>query len=125
MSDIYTFEQKKKLAERINNIHNKTILKNIRIIIIENNPDIIMKKVNNGYLSYFQNYTNDTYIKINIYLSQYAKQQEKSKDLTLSTESPSIPNENTAKYSNKDKRIIKRQRYEETIFIQRTTDLCT
>lgn len=113
--DGFTFEQKKKLAERISNTHNKVLVRQIRDIILQYNPNTVMKKINNGYLSYFQNYTNDTYMKINECFEQHT-QPEKQKDV-LSNESANI---NIVKYSTKDKRILRRQRYEDTIKQQST-----
>jgi hypothetical protein len=114
MSEL-TFEQKKKLAERISSTYDKILLKQIREIILCNNPDTVMKKINNGYLSYFQNYTNDTYIKIIECFEEHSK-PEKQKDIS----SNELSNANIVKYSTKDKRILRRQRYEDTINQQNT-----
>lgn len=108
---IYNYEDKKKLAYRISNMQNKEVLKKIRDIIIINNPDIVMKKINNGYLAYFQNYTNKTYILIDECLNTYSKKIK----IETSSNINNVTNATNMNYSNKDKRVIMRTRYEETL----------
>lgn len=140
--NVYNFERKKKLANRINGIRDKPLLRAIRDIIYSENPGIIAKKSSGGYLMYFQNYTPSTYLKINNAINKYeARKKErisesnssakfsnksnKSNTITESSEKPNItsseePNEYNGmytrlRYSNRERRLIKRQQYEDII----------
>lgn len=137
--NIYNFERKKKLANRINGIRDKPLLRAIRDIIYKENPGIIAKKSSGGYLMYFQNYTPITYLKIDNAINKYemrkreksydsnssAKFSNKSNTVTESSDKPNItsseePNDynrmyTRLRYSNRERRLIKRQQYEDII----------
>ena len=65
----YPFDKKQKLADKINSIRDKPTLRKIRTIIFSENPTVSARKDSNGYLMYFQNYTEDTYKKIEKFFS--------------------------------------------------------
>ena len=75
----YSFEKKKKLANRIQKActSNKIITKKIKEIIFHENPDIEHQKTNQGYLMYFQNLTNSTYHKIDKFLNKLDQEKQR------------------------------------------------
>lgn len=137
--NVYNFERKKKLANRISGIRDKPLLRAIRDIIYKENPGIVAKKSSGGYLMYFQNYAPITYLKIDNAINKFesrkkeklydsnssAKFSNKSNNVTESSDKPNItsseePNEYNGKYtrlrySNRERRLIKRQQYEDII----------
>jgi hypothetical protein len=125
--DAYPFEKKKKLAARISDMRNKDHLRKIRDIIFSENPGINAKKNSGGYLMYFQNYTDDTYYKIEKYLNKIERDklekqtksiQDTSDQLILSSEDPNVDynvSRTRLRYSNRERRLIKRRQYENII----------
>lgn len=124
----YTFEKKKKLAEKISNMKNKLYLKRIKDIIYEENPEISVRKSNRGVLMYFQNFTPLTYYKLDKFIIKLemdkVKRQTKSitdtsDKLILSSEEPLTVDYSKTRtrlrYSNIEKKIIKRLEYEKII----------
>jgi hypothetical protein len=123
----YTFEKKKKMATKISNMRNKDYLRKIRDIIFSENPNISAKKDSGGYLMYFQNYTDSTYHKIDKFLNKLdndkLKRQAKtftetSDHMLLSSEDPNVDYNvmrTRLRYSNREKRLIKRKQYENII----------
>lgn len=124
-SEVYTFEKKKKLAVRIGNMRDKQALRKIKDIILTENPGIGVKKSQSGYLMYFQNYTDETYKKLEKYLNKLeleklekqARSITETSELILSSEDPSnyTLSRTRLRYSNNEKRLIKRQQYEDII----------
>lgn len=122
----YSFEKKKKLATKISDMRNKIHLRKIKEIIFTNNPGISAKKDSGGYLMFFQNYTNDTYYEIEKYLNKIEREKleqqtrsitETSDQLIMSSEDPASTTDYSTtrtrlRYSNREKRLIKRQQYE-------------
>ena len=129
--EAYSFEKKKKLAARISDMRDKDTLRKIRDIIFTENPDINAKKSSGGYLMYFQNYTVNTYIKIEKYLNKLdAEKLEKiTRSITENSDHPMVSSEadmygsnidytvsrSKLKYSNKERRLIKRTQYEKCV----------
>ncbi len=123
----FSFDKKKKLAAKISNMTNKDHLKKIKDIIFAENPDIIARKSDRGYLMYFQNYSNNTYYKIEKFINRidlekiekHTKTITKNSDqLVLSSEDHStdyILSKSRLRYSNHEKRLIKRRQYEKLI----------
>jgi hypothetical protein len=124
----YSFEKKKKLANKISKMRNKKHLKRIKKIIFDNNPDINAKKNSQGYLMFFHNYENKTYYILEKYLDLIEKNKIDSQiktitdtsDLMMSSEDNARNGNSTdyskmrtrLRYSNKEKRLIKRKVYE-------------
>lgn len=123
----YSFEKKKRLASKISDMRDKPTLRMIRDIILAENPEIAVKKSSNGYLMYFQSYTPDTYKKIEKLLNKLEKERleqqartitETSEHIMMSSEDPNTDytlSRTRLRYSNREKRLIKRQQYEEIV----------
>jgi hypothetical protein len=75
MTENYTLEKKKKLADRIQKLTEKSDLIRIKNLIAENNPDISFTKNSNGYFLYFHNLSNETYLAINKFLDKVEKRK--------------------------------------------------
>lgn len=124
----YPFEKKKRLASKISNMRNKTHLRKIKKIIFEENPNITARKNSQGYLMFFHNYNDSTYHKLEKILNkikeidlvkQTQSLTETSDNMMLSSEEPYVTDYSKARtrlrYSNREKRLIKRKIYEEII----------
>jgi hypothetical protein len=125
----YSFDSKKKLATCISNLTNKTNLKKIKEIIFKENPNIAVNKNRRGVLMYFQNFSNDTYVKLDKYLKKIERENidrdaksitETSDQVMLSSEDPNGTTDYSRartrlRYSNREKRLIKRRQYEKII----------
>jgi len=126
----YPFEKKQKLADKISVMRDKPTLRKIRDIIKMENPEATSRKDSNGYLMYFQNYTDITYIKIERLLNKIEKDKleqqarsitEMSDNMMLSSDDPNTDytlSRTRLRYSNREKRLIKRQQYEDVIHEQ-------
>lgn len=127
MNKEYTYEMKKKLAARISKldkVKDKQHLIKIYEIISGENPTITEKK--NEVLMFFHKLNNETYNKLDNYIKQIRKKLKNDSSNT-STEKKEykpyahddFPDQEKLspklKYSNREKNIIKRQRYDETI----------
>lgn len=66
----FSFEKKKKLADRIQKLNSKHELQQIKSIITDNNPDLEFMKNSNGYFMQFQNLSLNTYIAISKFLDK-------------------------------------------------------
>lgn len=125
----YSFERKKKLADKIGNIKDKTILRKIKHIILSENTNAKSTKTGGGIFMYFQDYTDDTYHKIDKYLQKVEREKlerqtrsitEISEQLLQSSEIIDDPidynvTRSRLRYSNKEARILRRNQYEEII----------
>jgi hypothetical protein len=127
---IYPFEKKQKLADRISVMRDKPTLRKIRDIIKTENPESTSRKNSNGYLMYFQSYSDITYIKIEKLLNKIEKDKleqqtksitEMSDNMMMSSDDPNTDytlSRTRLRYSNREKRLIKRQQYEDVIHEQ-------
>ena len=129
LNDEYSFDKKKKMASKISDMRDKNVLRKIRDIIFIENPEINAKKSSNGYLMYFQNYTNETYYKIEKLLNKIENDnlEKQTKTITESSEQLLLSSENDEKnvdyissrsrlrYSNRERRLIARKQYENII----------
>ncbi len=125
----YSFDRKKKLAARISDMRDKDVLRKIRDIIFAENPEVSARKSSNGYLMYFQNYNNETYYKIEKFLNKVERDKierqtksitEISENMLMSSEQDDPNTDYTVsrtrlRYSNREKRLIKRRQYENII----------
>ena len=126
----YPFEKKQKLADKISVMTDKPTLRKIRDIIKTENPEAASRKSSNGYLMYFQNYTDITYIKIEKVLIKNEKDKleqqtrsitEMSDSMIMNSDDPNTDytiSRTRLRYSNREKRLIKRQQYEDVILEQ-------
>jgi len=69
----YSFEWKKNLASKITSIKNKNSIKIIKNIIFNENPNLKYNKNSSGYLLYFENLSDATYQKLDIYVNNFNK----------------------------------------------------
>ena len=133
----FSHERKKKLAEKLSNIRHQKDLVNIFEIICLENPNI--SENNNGMFMLFNNFSNETYYKLEKYISIM---QNRKADKTLSNSEEHsdkmkyIPYSHDEfpdqaqlspklKYSNKEKNIIKRQRYDTFMNSEENSDNVT
>jgi hypothetical protein len=92
MSEHYSNAKQRKLADKIHEIkkldvsreQQHTYFKEIKKIIIENNKDAEFVKNANGYLTHFQNFTPNTYIKLEKYINKIEKIHTKQQILEKS-----------------------------------------
>jgi predicted transcriptional regulator len=75
MNNNFPFEKKKKLADRIQKLSEKSELQQIKSLIAENNPDLPFMKNSNGYFLQFQNLSEPTYSAISKYLDKLDKKK--------------------------------------------------
>lgn len=130
----YPFDKKKKLAAKISDMRNREHLKVIKNIIFNENPEITARKSNHGYLMYFQNYTDETYYKIENFLNKIEriKLEKQAKSITDSKDRFSVTSDEQCtdynvtrtrlRYSNRERRLIKRRQYEKIIGEKITDD---
>lgn len=125
----YTFDMKKRLAEKIGKLKTKEHVKMIKDIIFEENKDIAVTKKSNSILMYFHNLTEETYSRIDKYIEKLDKERRKRMEKSiseaskipitsiLSTFSNSEKPDTRSRYrlSNKERSIIKRKEYEREI----------
>lgn len=136
----FSFERKKKMAAKISTMTNTDQLRKIRDIIFSENQNVSARKNNEGYLMYFQNYTNETYYKIEKYLNRVEKEKlekqtralTETSDHILSSEDPQFKDGHSQvtfsqgdtdytlsrsrlRYSNTERRLMKRRDYEKKI----------
>ena len=71
----YSYDKKKRLAGRIQDIRNTQHLVNIKNIIIKHNPDVQIIKSGNGILLLFHNLNEDTYNAIENYMCKIEKKK--------------------------------------------------
>ena len=126
LNDEYSFDKKKKMASKISDMRDKNVLRKIRDIIFTENPQLNAKKSSNGYLMYFQNYTNETYNKLEKLLNKIENDNlekqtrtitESSEQLKLSSDADDknidyISTRSRLRYSNRERRLIQRKQYE-------------
>ena len=115
--DKYPYEKKKLLADRIGEVRKKEHMKKIFAIIRKENPQITEN--NNGIFLFFHNYNTSTYVEIEQYLDSIKKDSNSSERLEYTpyaTDEFSKQNNISPKlkYSNKEKILIKKHRYDKS-----------
>lgn len=126
---VYTHDKKKKLAEKISKIKKKEVLVKIFEIIYADNKNITEN--NNGLFMFFHKLQDSTYEKLENYIKELNNKRQLNKSTTL-TESDSTEKKEfipyskdefpaqdgmgpKLKFSNKEKNLIKRKRYDKYI----------
>ena len=121
----YNYEKKKRLAEKISRIKKKKDLIKIFEIIYEENKQI--SENNNGIFMFFHNLSEKAYQNVEQYLKNMKKRRTEARtesDLSEKTNTVCSPKDDMTelenlspklRYSNREKNIIKRLRYDETI----------
>ncbi|AYV81655.1 MAG: hypothetical protein Harvfovirus49_5 [Harvfovirus sp.] len=132
----YSFEQKERLARRIQKLKKAKYYLEIEKIITENNPQLDITTNPSGKFMYFQNLTSETYAALEKYLRKILKVASMSEtsdksspahwemsltpEITKYSETddpfPGSSNGNSKlKYSNKERNLIKRKMYDNEI----------
>jgi hypothetical protein len=126
----YSHTRKQKLANKLEKIEDKVDLKAIKKIIYKHNPDLEVAKKSKHLVMYFHNLTDKTYTELDNYiqkklLKKCAEKIQSINDIetTLSNESEtlnsilSVSDNETIKYkySNREKNLMRRKKYESTI----------
>jgi predicted nucleotide-binding protein len=131
---MYSHEKKKKLADKISKIKRKETLVKIFEIIYSDNKEITEN--NNGLFMFFHKLKDSTYEKIEAYLKSLSDKNKSTAATTTTTssETDSSPDKKKSfvpytkdefpaqegmspklKFSNKEKNLIKRKRYDKTV----------
>lgn len=121
----YSYEKKKRMAETISKLK-KNDMREILKIIYEDNKNITENQ--NGLFMLFNKLDNTTYCKIDNYLKLIKKKknnnqttsENKTQDENSSVEHDQL--DPKLKYSNKEKNIIKRQRYDSQLNSENNSD---
>lgn len=121
----YTFEQKERLARRIQKLKKQKYLSDIENIIIKYNPDIDITTNPHGKFMYFQDLKKETYYKLEKYVQRILKlktlsetsdnTQYMSDIIKYSEEDDPFSNNPKLRYSNKERNLIKRKIYDKQI----------
>lgn len=124
MEATYSYEKKKRLAERISKLKKKEDMVKIFEIIYQDDKNVSENQ--NGLFLFFHTLNDSTYHKIDLYLRSTTKKKsptdstsEQQSDKTeyssyVKNEFPDQENLNPKlKYSNREKNLIKRQRYDD------------
>jgi hypothetical protein len=129
MDTSFSFDKKRKLADRIQKVGSKAELQQIKAIIAENNPELSFMKNSNGYFLQFQNLSDATYIAITKYLDKLDKKKLKDIETDMIDNSEVISDENTAltddaseknvskklRLTNTESHILNRVKYEKEL----------
>lgn len=133
MEKKYSYEEKKKLANKISKIKKKGDLVKIFQIIYGENQSVTEN--NNGFFMFFHKLSDPTYVKIDIFLKQLNKKRIEESSETLSSEKKEyrpyteedFPSQKgicpKLKFSNKEKNLIKRRIYDKNMNNQNDTDV--
>ena len=132
----YSFEQKERLARRIQKIKKQKYLVDVVSIITKYNPELDITSNPSGQFMYFQDLTNDTYYALEKYLNKIIKSKTMTdtSDNTLSHSDTKKYSDNDdifdnnykLKYSNKERNIIKRKIYDHQVNSQNSdSEECT
>lgn len=126
----YSVDKKKIMAKKISQMRNKKHLKDIKKIIFKENPKMKTDKSSRGQHMFFQNCTYDTYVKLDDYMKKIELERieeqtrsitEASDNLLFSSEMDESKTIDYAKartrlrYSNHEKKLIRRKKYEQII----------
>lgn len=113
----FTYDKKRSLAKKISGITEKKFLIDIINIIRTLNPNIPMTNNDNGVFITFNNLVPQTYANIENYLKKNIPKKQDDQQLVMSY-TPYVSddcdlNESSIKLSNKERALIKKQRYSE------------
>ena len=113
----YTYDEKEKIANKIQKIKKDAQLANIFKIILKHNPNINITTNPAGHFMYFHNLVNDTYYEIDTYLENIStvckKKKSEKKVIDYSSNGPIVITVPKLKYSNKEINLIKRKKYDD------------
>lgn len=128
MSKVFDTEMKKSLANRIQNIKNKSDIKEIKKLILENNPELDSTTNTNGLFLRFQKLTSETYPKIKKFLDIRDKQEKLkeiqselldsealSEEIKFLTETSDTKMSKKYRLTNEETNLLNRMKYEKNI----------
>ena len=123
----YTFEQKERLARRIQKLRKPKYFKDVEEIICKYNPELAITTNPSGKFMYFQDLKKETYYALENYVIKILKLKtfsETSDNITFSSpdmnkysdqDDEPLANNYKLKYSNKERNLIKRKLYDAQI----------
>lgn len=123
----YSFEQKERLARRIQKLRKHKYLNDIQNIITKYNQDLDITSNPSGKFMYFQNLKKETYYVLDKYvqkilrlkaLSETNDAAQYSSEITRYSEDDVFVNDPAVRYSNTERNIIKRKIYDRQIIDQ-------
>lgn len=114
MSNIYTFDKKKKLLEKINKLKSKSNFEQVKKIIQDKNPELESMKNQNALFLSFNNLSNDTYLELSDYLDRVEKLRLKQMKEEIMETSEAVSDDDTFTNNNSDKNISKKLRLTNT-----------
>lgn len=131
MNNTFTFEKKKKLADKISKLKKKEDLIKVLEIIYEYDQNIT--ETQNGSLVMFNNLSDAAYHKLDLYLKSITKKNTSPTSDTTSEKKEYVspiksdfPEQEQfnpkLRYNNKEKNIIKRHRYEKMLSSEKESD---
>lgn len=136
MSKVFDTEMKKSLANRIQNIKNKNDIKEIKKLILENNPELDSTTNTNGLFLRFQKLTSETYPKIKKFLDVRDKQEKLkeiqselldsealSEEIKFLTETSDTKMSKKYRLTNEETNLLNRMKYEKNIEENAKTDV--
>ena len=124
MSDEYSFEQKERLARRIQKLKKQKYVSAIEDIITKHNPQLDITTNPSGKFMYFQDLRKETYHALEKYvrkilklrtLSETSDNQYSSEIIKYSEDDDPFSNNSKLKYSNKERNLIKRKIYDKQV----------
>lgn len=123
----YKFDDIQNLYFKIQKIKKKSVLENIRDIVVDNNKNLSITESNNGIVFLFNRLSQDTYNKLEKYLDKYY-QSEIEKNTTsinnsndnfselIKDSDQNLSYENSRlKFSNTEKTLIKKRLYDKAL----------
>ena len=129
----YSYEKKKRLADKISKIKKKDDMVKVLEIIYEDNKNITENQ--NGLFMLFHNLDDSTYHKLDAYLKSVSKKRSSTGSITSDSISEKKEYKSyidddfdhnrlnpNMKYSNKEKNLIKRNRYDNLISSENISD---
>lgn len=93
MTDTYSIEKKKKIAEKIHSLSSKDQFRKVKDIIITNNPEIEFTKNGNGLFAQFQSLNPETYVELEKFLNKLDKKKLKNAENELDDDTDALTSE--------------------------------
>lgn len=128
MSKVFDTEMKKSLANRIQNIKSKNDIKEIKKLILVNNPELDSTTNTNGLFLRFQKLSSETYPKIKKFLDARDKQEKikelqseildseaLSEEIKFLTDTSDVKMSKKYRLTNEETNLLNRMKYEKNI----------
>lgn len=123
----YKFDDIQNLYFKIQKIKKKTVLENIRDIVVNNNKNLSITESNNGIFFLFNRLTQDTYSKLEKFLDKYYQSEIEKNTSSINNDNnnfselikdsdKNLSYENSRlKFSNTEKSLIKKRLYDRAL----------